>query len=527
MAQHFFNTLTKKKELFSPIQPGHVGMYVCGVTVYDYCHIGHARVYVAFDLLYRWLKQNYHVKYVRNFTDVDDKIIKRANENGENPIDLASRFIDAFHEDMGKLNILPVDVEPRVSTHMQEIIDFVQDLVVKGFAYRAPSSSTAEGAGDDVYFRVRLAKDYTALSGHNLEDLAENAGKRIDVDERKEDPLDFALWKSAKPDEIYWESPFGRGRPGWHIECSAMGEKHLGETFDIHCGGRDLVFPHHTNEIAQSCARHDGKPLANYWMHNGFVSVAVDDDVTSDDDTCESITLDDGSVIRVQKMSKSKGNFFRLRDLLEQYTPESLRWLLISTHYRSPIAYSPKLLDEAERRVQAIYETRVRIDEYLTANAPDTGAALSTVFANFMPWEKFAEALSDDVNTPEATAALGEVLRIANSLVAGREVEIIKQKLKPPARARLLSELKAILLRMTDVLGVGGAADPKAFLLAQRQLRLAQRGLPESQIQMLLDKRQEARQSKNFAAADAVRADLLKLGIEVRDTSNGVEWNVA
>ena len=536
------NSMTRQKEDFVPQKTGKVGIYVCGVTTYDLCHVGHARVYVVFDTVVRWLRRDHQVTYVRNFTDVDDKIIRRAHERGEEPIALAARFADEFQRDMAELGVGKADVEPRVSTHIPEIVDFVQALVDKGFAYAVPSASSVDGAGHDVYFRVKLFSTYTQLSGRNLEDLM--SGARVLVDERKEDPLDFALWKSAKPGEPFWESPFGKGRPGWHIECSAMSEKHLGTTFDIHGGGRDLVFPHHTNEIAQSECRHDGAVMARYWMHNGFVN------------------------FNDEKMSKSLGNFFTIRELLAYCTGEALRFFLLGTHYRSEFNFDVVVLcpacnaempradqlahkcsscgvqapqellrervrfptlEEGERRVQYLYETRKRIHSHLEATPAEDGPSLEKAFSKpgeiFAPWSAFVEAMDDDFNTPRAMAALNDVLRVANLLVAGREKELIGQKIKPALRSRLLLECDGLLDQMCKALGLG-EQPPDAFLSAQRSLRMKAKGIAQAQVDALLQARSDAKAQKDFAAADEARDSLVKLGIEVRDTPHGVEWTV-
>ena len=328
MALRIFNTLTGEKETFVPLAPPKVGLYVCGPTVYDLSHVGHARVYVAFDVVVRVLRRRgYEVTHVRNFTDVDDKIIRRANELGEPPFHLSERFAKAFEEDMAALSVQPPTVAPKVTTHIPEIIALIEKLVARGIAY------ASEG---DVYFSVRGYPGYGKLSKRKLDDL--KSGARVEPGEQKRDPLDFALWKAAKPGEPFWESPWGNGRPGWHIECSAMSEKYLGETFDLHAGGKDLVFPHHENELAQSEGA-SGKPFARVWMHNGFV------------------TLDS------EKMSKSLGNFFTIRDVLKKFEPEALRFFLLGTHYRSPINFSDVGLAEAERRLDYFYETLQKADE--------------------------------------------------------------------------------------------------------------------------------------------------------------------
>jgi cysteinyl-tRNA synthetase len=524
MSLRLFNSMTKQKEEFVPLRPGKVGIYVCGVTVYDHCHVGHARAYVAFDVVVRWLRRDHQVTYVRNFTDVDDKIIRRAAELNEPPLELASRFADAFHEDMAAINVKPADIEPRVSTHMDEIVEFVGALVDQGFAYRVPTTSAVDDAGDDVYFRVKRFDRYTELSGRHMEDL--QAGARISVDERKEDGLDFALWKSAKPGEIWWPSPFGHGRPGWHIECSAMSRKHLGVTFDIHGGGKDLLFPHHTNEVAQSECRH-GEVMARYWLHNGFVNVEADDDQNGE--YVEEIDDGKGGKVKVVKMSKSLDNFFTIREVLARYTGEALRWLLLQTQYRGPIAFSARLVEESERRVQYLYETHRRIDETLHKQAPEEGPSLEFALSKpgepFRPWHDFVDAMEDDFATPRAMAALIELLRVANLLVVSREKELGIAKLSPGVRSRLLLECQKLLHRMSEVLGVG-EQEPKPFLESQRTLRLASKAITRDTVEQLIRNRSDARAAKDFAAADKARADLTALGIEVRDTADGAEWSV-
>jgi cysteinyl-tRNA synthetase len=537
------NSLTREKEELVPLRPGKLGVYVCGVTVYDLCHVGHARVYVVFDTVVRWLRRDHQVTYVRNFTDVDDKIIRRANERDEDAIALAARFVDEFHDDMAWLGVARADIEPKVSDHMDEIVDFIVALEDKGFAYRVESASDVEGAGFDVYFRVNKMDHarYLQLSGRHLEDL--HAGARVAVDERKEDPSDFALWKSAKPREVSWDSPWGKGRPGWHIECSAMSKKHLGVTFDIHGGGKDLIFPHHTNEIAQSECAH-GEPMSRYWMHNGFIN------------------------FNDEKMAKSVGNFFTIRELRPFCSGEALRFFLLSTHYRGDVNFDVVTscatcakalttaeqqalrcdgcnsqldteslrnkvrfpnLDEAERRIQYLYQTHRRIDEVLATTPTVDGPTLEFAFSKpgepFTPWADFDAGMNDDFNTPKAIAALNDVLRVANLLVAGREKELIGQKLKPGVRALLLGECQRLMRAMGAALGFG-EADAAPFLESQRALRLKAKGLSRDEIEGLLAERAAHKERKDFAAADAVRARLIAMEIEVMDTPAGVAWGV-
>ena len=361
---YIYNSLTRQKEAFRSLEEGKVGMYVCGVTVYDQCHVGHARVMVVFDTIYRWLMQlGYDVNYVRNFTDVDDKIIQRANLAKIDIDELTDSMIDAFHRDMDALGCLRPSLEPRATTHMPEMIAMIQALVDKGFAYVVESG--------DVLYAVRQFAEYGQLSGKNIDEL--EAGSRVEVDYHKRDPLDFVLWKRAKPDEPSWDSPWGKGRPGWHIECSAMSCKHLGATFDIHGGGMDLKFPHHENEIAQARAANNGK-FAKYWLHNGFVN------------------------INAEKMSKSLGNFFTIAEVLEKYDPEVLRMFILSTHYRSPLDYSDAALDAAKAGLDRLYESKRK---------------LGHVQAGALP-QAFVNAMNDDFNTAEAVAILFETCRTLN-----------------------------------------------------------------------------------------------------------------
>jgi cysteinyl-tRNA synthetase len=544
MALRVFNSLHRTKEDFIPLHAGRVGIYVCGVTVYDLCHVGHARVYVVFDTIVRWLRRDHAVTYVRNFTDVDDKIIKRAQERGTDPLALAAHYAQEFQVDMERLGVGRADVEPRVSTHMEEIIAFIELLEERGFAYRVPSTSSVEGAGFDVYFRVKNmeAQRYLALSGRHLDDML--AGARVAIDERKEDPLDFALWKSAKAGEVAWDAPFGRGRPGWHIECSAMAKKHLGITFDLHGGGKDLIFPHHTNEIAQSECAHD-EVMARYWLHNGFIN------------------------FNDEKMAKSVGNFFTIRELWPYATGEALRFFLLATHYRGDVNFEVMTscpgcravlsvgdqaalacsacgrsltkedlrqqvrfpgLEEAERRVQYLYETRRRIEDALVQNQPDDGPSLEVTFGKtgepFSPWADFVDSMNDDFNTPRALAAMHEVLRVANLLAAGREKELTGTKLKPAQRATLLVQCRRLLDDMGRVLGLGEKS-VALFLEEQRDLRLRARGLHRAQIEALVHARSEAKKARDFVAADAAREQLVALGLEVKDTPAGIEWNIA
>ncbi|MCG6657213.1 cysteine--tRNA ligase [Halomonas campisalis] len=454
-----YNTLTRRKEAFTPIEPGKVRMYVCGMTVYDYCHLGHARVMVAFDVITRYLRQRgYDVTYVRNITDIDDKILRRAEENGE-PIDsLTERMIAAMHEDEARLSVLRPDHEPRATGHIGEIIRMIETLITKGYAYAADNG--------DVYYRVRKFEGYGKLNNRDPDEM--RSGARVEVDEHKEDPLDFVLWKAAKPGEAsHWPSPWGDGRPGWHIECSAMSTCCLGETFDIHGGGPDLTFPHHENEIAQSEAA-TGKTYVNTWMHAGAVRV------------------------NQEKMSKSLGNFFTIREVLEHHDPEVVRYLLVASHYRSPINYAPESLAEARKSLERFYNALADV-------APREGA----IDARFA--ERFTVAMDDDFNTPEALSVLFELAR-----------ELNRAKKEAPEQAPALA---AELRHLGGVLGLL-QQDPSTFLKGGAgELPLA-----ESEIEARIAARAAAKQAKDFAAADAIRDELAALGIILKDSREGTAW---
>lgn len=481
MSIQVHDTLAGKKRELVPLEPGKLRVYVCGPTVYDYSHLGHARCYVAWDVAVRHLRaRGLEVTFVRNFTDVDDKIIARANERGEDPIALAARFADAFHEDMDALGNLRPDVEPRVSGHIPEIVALIATLVEKGFAY-------APGNGD-VYFAVRKFPEYGRLSKRNLDDLL--AGARVDPGEAKRDPLDFALWKGAKPGEPSWESPWGRGRPGWHIECSAMTLKHLGAPIDLHAGGKDLVFPHHTNEIAQSvAATGDGvhaDQFARYWLHNGFVQ--IDD----------------------EKMSKSLGNFFSIRDVLARFDGEGLRLFLLGTHYRRDFNFSDLVLAEAERRLGSLYETLEKADR-LGAGASPAGRGGALVTAA-------REALDDDFNTPQVLAALAEAFTAANAAAdkKGKKTPDDKAELAAFARdVREVGRTLGILQRR-----------PEEALGALRQKGAARRGIDPAMVEARIAERAAARAAKDFSRSDAIRDELLGIGVALMDGPQGTTWKV-
>jgi cysteinyl-tRNA synthetase len=454
-----YNSLTRDKRPFEPIQNGRVRMYVCGMTVYDYCHLGHARVMVVFDVIARFLRsRGFHVTYVRNVTDVDDKIIKRARENGEDIEALTARFIEAMHQDEAALAVLPPDQEPRATTSMEAIRAMITRLVERGLAYVA--------ANGDVYYDVSAFPGYGRLSGKNPEDL--RAGARVEVGEAKDDPLDFALWKAAKPDEPRWESPWGPGRPGWHIECSAMSTTCLGNHFDIHGGGMDLQFPHHENEIAQSEGA-TGEPFVNLWIHNGFVR--VDD----------------------EKMSKSLGNFFTVREVLERYPGEVVRYFILTSHYRSPLNYSDSHLDNARAALERLY----------TALRGVSGEG-ETV-AGFA--DRFVAAMEDDFNTPEALAVLFDLAKALN-----------RAKEEDPATAPALA---ATLRRLGDPLGLL-QADPEAFLKGAAGGGEGQ--LSDGEIEDLIARRAAARKARDFAEADRIRDDLAARGVVLEDGPAGTTW---
>ncbi len=448
-----YNTLTRQKEEFRPIVQGKVGMYVCGMTVYDLCHLGHARVLTAFDVIARYLRhKGFEVNYVRNITDIDDKIINRAKENGEAFDVLTERFIKEMHVDSKALGIEMPDSEPRATAHIDGIIEMVQTLIEKGYAYAADNG--------DVYYSVRKFEGYGKLSGKVLDDL--EAGARVEVDEMKQDPLDFVLWKRAKADEPHWESPWGIGRPGWHIECSVMSTCCLGNNFDIHGGGPDLKFPHHENEIAQSEAA-TGSRYANNWMHAGAVRI-------------------DG-----EKMSKSLGNFFTIREILEKYHPETVRFFLLSSQYRSSINYSEDSLKEAQVKLERFYNALVTVDTHVTP-------AKDNEFSNL-----FYAAMDDDFNTAEAIAVLFDLVREVNKAEGDKKLALGAQ----------LRELGAVL---------------GCLQLAPEEFLQAGSDVDAEYIEMMIQKRIDAKKAKDFATADGVRDELLAKGIVLRDGPEGTSW---
>lgn len=453
-----YDSKTKEKVPFEPIEPGKVSLYVCGMTVYDYCHLGHARVWVVFDTIVRYFKaQGFDVTYVRNITDIDDKIIQRAQENNESIQSLTARFISAMNEDAQALNVMTPDLEPKATESIGQIVDMIQALVDKGYGY--------QGDNGDVYYDVSRFESYGALSGKRIEDL--RAGERVEVNEAKNDPLDFVLWKIAKPGEPQWPSPWGAGRPGWHIECSAMSTHALGNHFDIHGGGMDLMFPHHENEIAQSEAA-TSCCFVNYWIHNGFVRVDS------------------------EKMSKSLGNFFTVRDLLKLYSPEVLRYFIVSSHYRSPLDYSQDNLDQAKSALDRCY-TALRGVNSESAEIDDEAMA------------RFNEAMADDFNTPDALSVVFELVRELN-----RSKEQGEQ-----ARAQMLA---ATIRQAASVLGVLQDDAEAHFQLETGE------GLSAEEIEVLIEQRKLARAEKRWGDADAIRDQLQEAGVVLEDGAQGTTW---
>ncbi len=461
-----YNTLAREKQVFTPIEPGKVSMYVCGMTVYDLCHLGHARVMVAFDMVNRWLTTSgYKVKYVRNITDIDDKIIKRANENNEDITQLTERYIAAMHEDAEQLGVMRPTLEPKATEYVDNMLDMIQTLIKKDLAYQAKNG--------DVYYSVGQFDRYGKLSGKSVEDL--RAGERVEVDTYKKDPMDFVLWKSVKPEEPSWDSPWGKGRPGWHIECSAMSAHHLGQHFDIHGGGQDLQFPHHENEIAQSegAHSHDGEPcqMVNYWMHNGFVRV---------------VNAQDGVE---EKMSKSLGNFFTIRTVLEQYDAEVVRFFILRAHYRSPLNYSTAHLDDAKSALTRLYTALRGIK---VENSTDIDWALPQA-------KLFKDAMDDDFGTSEALAVLFDIANEINKTQSERAATLLKQ--------------------LAGVLGLLGR-DPEAFLQGGGNGS-------ELDVDALIAARAAAKKAKDFAKADAIRTELTDAGIILEDSPEGTTWRKA
>ena len=466
--------MSGKKEGFVPQKENHVGIYVCGVTVYDYCHVGHARAAIVFDTLYRYLKYlGNKVKYIRNFTDIDDKIINRAHEEGVDWQEINHKYIEAFHEDMGKLNIASPTEEPKATEHITEMLEMIQSLLDQGKAYESQG---------DVFYSIKTFKDYGCLSGKNIEDL--KSGARVEINEIKQDPLDFALWKNSKPGEPSWESPWGKGRPGWHIECSAMSKRYLGDTFDIHGGGKDLVFPHHENEIAQSCGC-TGKQPVRYWVHNGFVNIDK------------------------EKMSKSLGNFFTLRDIYKKYHPEVLRLFLISSQYRSPIDFSEKNLEDATKVMSRFYEGLAGANEKLKLMDIHSISRFDEKVKEHPLTKSFETAMDDDLNTAVVMAHLNEGLRNLNS---------------GPINEGYAITVNA-WVNSAKVLGLFSST-PEKFEKELFTIKNKSRNLDVKKIEKLIADRNNARKSKNWSEADRCRDELTAIGILITDTPHGTEWKI-
>jgi cysteinyl-tRNA synthetase len=486
-----YNTATRKKEVFQPVREGAAGIYVCGITAYDICHIGHARAAIVFDIVVRHLRlRGYKVTYVKNFTDIDDKIIDRAGKEGVNFKDIAERYIELHNRDMEALGVETPTLTPRATEHMEDMITLIGILMEKGIAY------AVEG---DVYFAVNNYRQYGSFSGRNLDDML--AGARIDVNDRKKNPMDFALWKASKEGEPFWESPWGKGRPGWHIECSAMSRRYLGDTFDIHGGGEDLIFPHHENEIAQSQAA-TGKPPANYWMHNAFVKV------------------------NSEKMSKSLGNIFPIKEILKNYHPEVLRLFMLQSHYRSPVDYSDSSLLEARSALIRCYSTLLQLKEIGNNSAGDK-AAPADVKLQAAGMEvagklngltaKFDEALDDDFNTAQGLGYVFEAVRLTNNFIASGKGRIAA------GNSKFLDEARKTFDHFGTVLGIL-QVDPDKFFSADKEIESLKRRLDTAQIENLIKARQEARAARDWSKADEIRGKLAELHISLKDSKDGTTW---
>ena len=462
-----YNTMSMKKEEFTPLEPGKVKMYVCGSTVYNFITVGNARPMIVFDALRRYLEyRGFDVTFVQNFTDVDDKIINKANEEGVSSEEIAARYMAEYPVDAGGLGVREATIQPKATENIDEIINMITVLIEKGYAYQS---------GGDVYYRTSEFSGYGKLSHQPLEELM--AGARVDVTEAKENPMDFALWKGAKPGEPFWESPWGEGRPGWHIECSAMINRYLGETIDLHCGGQDLIFPHHENEIAQS-EGFSGKQFVRYWLHNGYINV-------------------DG-----RKMSKSLGNFFTVRDAAEVYGYENIRMFILMSHYRSPMNYSGEILMQSKSALDRL-KTAKRNLEFIAGSGSGAMSDEETVFTGTLPEyrERFCAALDDDFNTADAISVIFELVREANSIAAG-----------PEPSKEFARDVLSVFNELTDVLGLIYGAEEETL---------------DAEVEALIEARQAARSEKNWAEADAIRGKLAEMGVTLEDTPQGVKWRRA
>jgi cysteinyl-tRNA synthetase len=491
MPVRIYNTLLKKKQELKTIKEGKVGLYVCGITAYDSCHVGHARSAVVFDVITRYLRyRGLDVTYIKNFTDVDDKIIAKANAAGTTIAAVSERYIKEHNDDMQALGVITPTVTPRATEHIGGMIKLIEGLIEKGLAY------VIDG---DVYYAVSKFYGYGKLSGRSLDDMI--AGARVDVNERKTNPLDFALWKASKEGEPWWESPWGKGRPGWHIECSVMSQHFLGETFDIHGGGEDLIFPHHENEIAQSEGATD-KPLANYWMHNGFIRV------------------------NKEKMSKSLGNFFTIKDMLISYQPEVLRFFIVQTHYRSPADFSGDSLAEARQGLDRCYTALKAIKDAVAGqNVPamdkDTLTGRSQAFYKVLAGlpQKFQEAMDDDFNSAKAMGHIFDAMRHINAYATDKSFKA------QPEDLFVLDMARRVLLDIGNVLGLL-QMDPDEYFNRDRTLEVAKRGLDEAKIQQLIEERKAARIAKDWQRADAVRQSLADMKVVLKDSPTGTVWRV-
>ncbi len=486
MTLRIYNTLTGKKEVFEPLEPDHVKLYVCGITSYDFCHIGHARSALAFDMIVKYLRyRGYKVTYVRNFTDIDDKIIKRAAEQNTSAAELANRFIDEFYTDMDALGIERPDLEPKATEHIGEMIAIISELIDKNMAYQA---------GDDVYYAVESFPEYGKLSHRRLEDM--QAGARISVNEQKRNPMDFVVWKGSKPGEPKWDSPWGPGRPGWHIECSAMSRKYLGQTFDIHGGGKDLIFPHHENEIAQSEGANDS-PFVTTWMHHGFVT------------------------IRDEKMSKSLNNFLTIRDVLEHYHPEVLRYFIFSTQYRNPLDFSETAMQDAIAGLERLYACIAAIDGIATDGSEDEPAAADAKDIDKLEAleQRFRQAMDNDFNTAQAQSILFDAVKTLNRIHRELPAE--------PAAAdvALLRRSRDRIKELAGIMGLLGE-DAATFLRNRKQQMLDGLGIDEATIDELIAERQACRAAKDWARSDEIRDKLLMHNIELKDGAEGTTWIV-
>ncbi|MFY9176634.1 MAG: cysteine--tRNA ligase [Caldicoprobacterales bacterium] len=461
-----YNTMTRKKEEFVPLHDNEVRMYCCGPTVYNYFHIGNARPFIIFDTFRRYLEyKGYKVTFVQNFTDIDDKMIQKANEEGITVPELAERFIEEYFKDADALGIKRATYHPKATEHIEDIIKFIEKLIEKGYAYEVDG---------DVYFDTTAYEDYGKLSKQNLEEL--EAGARIQPGEKKRNPMDFALWKAQKPDEPAWDSPWGKGRPGWHIECSVMSTKYLGDTIDIHAGGQDLTFPHHENEIAQTEAV-TGKPFARYWLHNGYINVDN------------------------RKMSKSLGNFFTVRDISREYDLEVVRFFMLSAHYRNPVNFSHELLDQAKSALERLYNAKNNLEHLLRETEDRQLSSKEQELYDEMDGyiKKFEEAMDDDINTADALAVIFDLVRDANTHLSGESSKKLVQKIYDVFNA------------LTGILGIAQKEQEKTL---------------DEEIEALIEKRQQARAAKDWATADKIRDDLRKRGIILEDTPTGVRWTI-